>query len=74
MKKTYSVSLYFETGITTSVTANDEVEAEQIAIDNFYNKNIKELNERTNHSWVSNDYLYSMELSEYTPPVVEEEA
>lgn len=78
-KKKYCVSLYFETGISTSVIANDEAEAEEIAINNWRNKNIKELNDRPmspmskREGYVSAEYLYDLELSEYTPPAVEEE-
>ena len=75
-KKQYCVSLYLETGISTSVIANNEAEAEEIAIKNFHNKNIKELRERDDEQqgYVSSEYLYDLELSEYTLPVVEEEA
>jgi hypothetical protein len=74
-KKQYSVSLYFETGISTSVIASNEAEAEEIAINNFRNKSIKELSERDDEQqgYVSSEYLYDLELSEYTLPVVEEE-
>ena len=74
-KKQYCVSLYLETGISTSVIANNEAEAEEIAIKNFHNKSIKELSERDDEQqgYVSSEYLYDLELSEYTLPVVEEE-
>jgi len=66
-KKTYLVDLYLyaESSINTRVIANNKVEAEQIARNNFYNKNIKELNEQSD--------LYDWHLSEDTGPIAEEE-
>lgn len=74
MKKQYSVTLNLETGITTSVIAKNEEEAEQIAIDNFYNRNIEEVQKIAESEFLT-DFVYSsMYLSEYTLPVVEEDA
>ena len=57
MKKTYSVTLNLETAIKTSVIAKNEEEAEQIAIDNFYNQNIEEVQELAESEFLR-DFLY----------------
>ena len=75
MKKQYSVTLSLETAITTSVIANNEEEAKQIAIDNFYKNNIEEVQEMAESEFLV-DFVYgAMSLSENDDAVrVEEDA
>ena len=73
MNQTYSVTLNLETAITTSVIANNEEEAEQIALNNFYNQNIKEVQKIADSEFLTH-FVYSMYLSENDDAVrVEEE-
>jgi len=73
MKKQYSVTLNLETVIKTSVIAKNEEEAEQIAIDNFYNQNIEEV-EKIAESEFLRDFVYgAMDLSESDDAVLVEE-
>ena len=75
MNKTYSVTLSLETAIKTSVVAKNEEEAEQIAIDNFYNQNIEEVQELAESEFLRDFLYHSTYLSENDDAVyVEEEA
>ena len=66
MKKTYSVTLNLELGVTVeNVTAEDESQAIDQTIEKFYKKDLG-LSEK-------NAWMYDLALSEYMEPNVWEE-
>jgi len=66
MKKTYSVTLNLELGVTVeNVTAEDEFQAIDQTIEKFYKKDLG-LSEK-------NAWMYDLALSEYMEPDVWEE-